>query len=525
MSTSDPDAPEIPESFRTGAVVAGKYVVERVLGVGGMGVVVAANHSQLDQRVALKMMHADLLHHRPLVDRFVQEARSAVRLRSEHVSRILDVGRLENGAPYIVMEYLDGRSLAEELHDKGRFSMHRAVHYVLQACEAVAEAHALGMVHRDLKPDNLFLTSRVHGAALVKVLDFGIAKAANLGPSKTGASNTHATAMLGTPEYMAPEQMRSAKDVDARADIWSLGVVLYEFLTGRRPFEGESPAEISAKVLRDDPTPLDTYRLDVPVRLAAAISRCLKKDPALRFGSVAALADALAQFAPSGDEASRRIAAVQGPRTPVPLESELPPPPEVDLEDDHSERIKVQNKHDKNAATLPPPAPAQTLAATSIHPPAIAPQIKNRKMATLLAAGVAVLGLGAGAIWLATRDATRVNEAPKSAAHEATTKLAAQPSQTAQPAPTPQPANTTPAPESAESTPSASASFAANVPATAPPTKSSGAFVWPIAAPAKSIKGAPAASSAKPTASVAPPPSVTAPPKPPSDDDVLGGRK
>jgi serine/threonine protein kinase len=279
-----------------GDVLAGKYRVDRVLGVGGMGVVVAATHLQLDQRVALKFMLPEALAQTTLVERFAREARAAARLRSDNVARVLDVGTLESGSPYMVMEYLDGNDLATVIEQHGRMPIEMAVDCVLQACDAIAEAHSVGIVHRDLKPRNLFLTTRNDGSPLVKVLDFGISKHAVPGDM----SLTRSTEVIGSPNYMSPEQLKSAREVDARSDIWALGVILYELLTGQVPFVAESVAQLVALVLMDMPRPIESLRADVPAELKRAIARCLEKDPALRFASIAEFALALEPFAAPG---------------------------------------------------------------------------------------------------------------------------------------------------------------------------------------------------------------------------------
>ena len=221
--------PKQPVPVSPGDVVAGKYRVERIIGAGGMGVVVAARHLQLDQTVALKFM----THRTPAGDeRFSREARAAARLKSEHAAKVHDVGALDNGTPYMVMEYLEGNDLHALLSAEGALPIDLAVGYVMQACEAIGEAHAHGIVHRDLKPHNLFLTTGVGGRPKIKVLDFGISKTQDDETTLTRSSD-----IIGTPVYMAPEQLRSSKDVDARADIWALGAMLYELVTGRLPFE------------------------------------------------------------------------------------------------------------------------------------------------------------------------------------------------------------------------------------------------------------------------------------------------
>ena len=283
--------------IKSGDVLAGKYRVERVLGVGGMGYVVAALHLELGQRVAVKFLMPELCKSEEPVMRFLREARAAVRIRNEHVARVLDVGKLDTGAPYMVMEYLEGNDLADELEKRQRLPVEEAVDFLLQASEAIAEAHTLGIVHRDLKPSNLFLTWRADGSALVKVLDFGISKAMVNEEGGAAASLTGTQALLGSPSYMSPEQVRKPKTVDVRTDVWALGVILYELLTGTQPFTAETPMSVLAAVV-SDPTPsVRETRPDIPIEIQAVIERCLAKDPKKRYQSIAELADALAPFA------------------------------------------------------------------------------------------------------------------------------------------------------------------------------------------------------------------------------------
>jgi eukaryotic-like serine/threonine-protein kinase len=315
--TSGPEsAPRPSMPYPPGSILAGKYRVERLLGEGGMGWVVLATHLQLDQRVALKFMHATHAMSSPeAVVRFLREARAAARIQSEHVARVSDVGTLENSAPFLVMEYLEGQDLDSLLQVSRRLPVELAVDYVLQACEGLAEAHAAGIVHRDLKPANLFLAQKSDGSVRVKLLDFGISKMSSTG---TEAAVTHTQALMGSPLYMAPEQMRSTKLVDRRADIWSMGVILYEMLAGTTPFGGDTLPEICARILADPPASLRKANPAVPVRLEAAVSRCLEKDPDGRYSDAAALAQAVAPFGPPEAAAmAERIGRVLGARSMV----------------------------------------------------------------------------------------------------------------------------------------------------------------------------------------------------------------
>jgi serine/threonine-protein kinase len=276
---------------------AGKYEIERTLGVGGMGIVLAARHAQLGQRVAIKFMLGEMAENPNAVARFVREARAAAALSSEHVARVIDVGTLDTGAPYMVMEYLAGVDLGQVLERDGPMAIEVAAGLVVQACDAIAEAHALGIVHRDLKPANLFLTARMDGAPLVKVLDFGVSKTSSPDPAED-AKLTSTGSVMGSPGYMSPEQVRSTKDVDCRADIWSLGVILYELLTGTAPFVGQTLGDTFAKIVTEDPPPIRDLRPDVPAGLATIISRCLERKLEMRIANVGVLASRLLPFAP-----------------------------------------------------------------------------------------------------------------------------------------------------------------------------------------------------------------------------------
>ncbi|HEY6462672.1 MAG TPA: serine/threonine-protein kinase, partial [Polyangiaceae bacterium] len=231
-----PGQPKRPEPFEPtpGLVVAGKYCVERVIGEGGMGIVVAATHEGLDQRVAIKFLLPDAMRNDDVVERFLREAKVAARVNSEYVARVTDVGKTEpDGIPFIVMEYLEGQDLGQMIDESGPLPLEEAAEIGLQACEALVEVHGAGIIHRDLKPSNLFVTRRADGSPCLKLLDFGISKFTSHPSDESADPALTATAtIMGSPSYMSPEQLKSTKEVDSRTDVWALGAVLYEAFTG-----------------------------------------------------------------------------------------------------------------------------------------------------------------------------------------------------------------------------------------------------------------------------------------------------
>ncbi len=312
----------------------GKYVVERVIGSGGMGIVVAARNESLNELVAIKLLRPKAAGDAIQSQRFTREARATMRIKSEHVVRVIDAGATHEGAPYIVMEYLIGRDLQKILQEEGPIPWPTAVDLMLQVCEAVAAAHAQGIVHRDLKPSNFFVTRRADGSALVKVLDFGISKAIKSGDQNTTVDPklTETQAVFGSPTYMSPEQIRSAKHVDQRSDVWSLGVALFEVMTRKLPFIADNVPGLLASIVADAPFPPRSFVPDIPPALEAVILACLEKDLTQRIQSVSELAARLQPFASQTSQAViiadriQRIAGASGSVIPPPLTSGRAPP-------------------------------------------------------------------------------------------------------------------------------------------------------------------------------------------------------
>ncbi len=450
-----------PPPVYEGTVLAGKYRVERVIGSGGMGVVVAARHIALDERVAIKFLLPQAASSPEVVTRFLREGRAAARVRSEHVARVYDVGTLADGAPYLVMEHLEGNDLGALLRARGPLELRVAVDYVLQACEALADAHALGVVHRDLKPSNLFLTQKSDGTPSVKLIDFGISKLA--GQREGDVAVTASSIMMGSPLFMAPEQMKSARDVDARADVWSLGGILYMLLTGRAPFVGETVMGIYDQILLGAPKASASVP-GLPPEIDAAISRCLERDLSRRFADVAQIAAAIAPFGPPGaDERAARIARIlNAGRPPAPITPSTAPPA----------------SHTAPLPSSPPvapstPAPARSGPSGSGPEPGLASDgpwnathgDAKKKSARPL---VIVLSLGAALVVAATiafgLRGRGQNDAP--AALPAASESIAPPPPTPTPTPSATPSSATPADPTPEPSATASASATASTKAT-----------------------------------------------------------
>lgn len=304
-----------------GDVVDGKYRIERLIGEGAMGCVYRAHHLVLGHSVAIKLLR-EAAETEEIRSRFVREGKATMALRSDHVVRVFDMGVLPSSTPYMVLELLEGTDLRSLISTRGAIEVSEAVDYVLQVCEALAEAHLNGIVHRDIKPQNLFLTRRPNGTPCVKLLDFGVSKMAEV--SQSSHELTMSQVMLGSPVFASPEQIRDSSKVDARTDVWSLAVVLYMLLGGGRPFDGADLPALCASIMVDAPRPLSSRCPAVPPELEALLLRCLEKSREKRTANVAELARQLAPFATAQGRVSAERVLLVYPASPS---AALSPPP------------------------------------------------------------------------------------------------------------------------------------------------------------------------------------------------------
>lgn len=376
--------------IRPGAVLLGRYRLERIVGEGAMGVVVAATHLHADRPVALKFLLPAFGKRRALHARFAREARAATRIKSEHVARVLDVEALESGEPFIVMELLTGEDLGQRLERLGPLPADDAVDYVVQACDALAQAHALGIIHRDLKPANLYLDQLADGTSIVKVLDFGLSKWIG------GEDLTKSSSTVGSAAYMSPEQLKSSATVDRRTDVYALGVTLFELLAGRQPFAAETAAAMCLAVLFGEPVSLATLRPDLPPGLVAAVHRALMRDRDARFADVAELVRALSPFAPARSAAVVARIAGDGAR------SSAAPAGAAPSSDDELPfaPTEVAAAIDAGAGNPPPIAPESTAVpvAREIDPAADGRRATRSRSPALVALLLAV-AVGAVVVW------------------------------------------------------------------------------------------------------------------------------
>ncbi len=321
-----------------GDLVAGKYRVEERIGSGAMGVVFAARHVELGERVALKFLNPIYGENEQARSRFSREAKNTFSLKSEHVARVLDVGKLDTGEPYIVMEFLEGRTLRAHVEERGRLPREESISIVSQICEGVADAHARGIVHRDLKPENVFLTKLVSGSSLVKVLDFGISKVTEesraaakkdgIGSSNRELAITAHDQVLGTPRFMAPEQVRKSGVASTESDVWSLGVIAYWLFCGEYPYDGGSPQRTLVMLMGDEVAKdIETVAPDLDPALARLVMKCLARTPESRFKDADALRRALRPFSRSSIAMTKREPTPPTQRSALGHESTAPHEP------------------------------------------------------------------------------------------------------------------------------------------------------------------------------------------------------
>jgi serine/threonine-protein kinase len=319
---------------KLGLLLLGRYRIVRKLGEGGMGAVYEGHHELIGKRIAIKCLHPQFVSNREVVERFYREANAATAVGNEHIIEVTDLGTFDDGAPFIVMEYLDGIEFAKLIQKEGALSIARLVHIVTQVCSALSAAHARGIVHRDMKPENIYLVRRGDDVDFVKVLDFGISKVRESNDA-LGAGLTKTGAAMGTPYYMSPEQAQAARDLDHRADIYAVGVIMYEALTGHLPFDADSYPALLLKIMSERPAPLRVFRNDVPDSMEQIVLKAMARDRAERFQTIESLAAALHPFRtmntlPPGSTVPRSAATASPQTTPFVSTSHVPAVPSTD---------------------------------------------------------------------------------------------------------------------------------------------------------------------------------------------------
>ena len=415
MSQSPHYAPPSPYPAQ-GEVLDGKYRVERLLGEGGMGAVAKATHLIRRAPVALKFMSPAVLALQGAVERFVNEGVAASQIDSDHVVKVFDVGRMPSGAPYLVMEYLDGHDLAQILaREVQLITIARAVHFTLQILRALQTAHASGIIHRDMKPSNCFVIDKDGEPDFVKLVDFGISKVRSDDPDRQAANLTRTNSALGTPLYMSPEQARSPRDVDNRTDLYSVGAILYELLAGRTPYTSDTGeyTEILFKIFTTDPEPLVNLRPDVPEGLAAVVSRALTRDLQVRYASAADFAEALSPFA---DERSAQVVSRFRGNRPAAGAS-----PGISVAPAAPYRGDIATAH-AGAREIPRPAGVPTDIGMTREAAAATPGARGKSAAVVMVAVMTLLALAAATAVVVRRSLTiHATQQPPSAATVAPT--------------------------------------------------------------------------------------------------------
>jgi eukaryotic-like serine/threonine-protein kinase len=386
------------QSIAPGTVLAGKYRVDRVLGQGGMGIVLAVRHLELQEDFAIKLMQGREFANSKAVERFLREARAAVRLRSktEHIVQVHDVGRIDSGEPYIVMELLSGQDLSDFLMERGVLPISEACTYITQAGNALDAAHQLGIIHRDLKPANLFRTQRRNGSPCIKVLDFGISKHVATSEDSNALEITGTQDVMGSPLYMSPELAKAARNATPRSDIWALGAILYKLLTGRAPFQSPSPPEIFAELLGPQPAPKPSQlRADIPPELDAIIMKSIEKSAELRYATVNSFIDDLAPFTrySSSTVVNENLETGVHPRT----HPEIQPP---------AQEAKKMRRRPSLVETLPPGFELQPPPTPPVQPSL--PALVNPRSASPSAPRSEVAGQMAGAATIPTTTARSI---------------------------------------------------------------------------------------------------------------------
>ena len=432
---------------KVGSVIAGKYRVEGLLAAGGMGAVFRAHHEILDKPVAIKLIRPELASRRDIAQRFLREARAAAKIQSDYVARVTDVDLLEEKTPYMVMEFLEGDDLATVMDAQAKLPIAQAVDYALEALLGLEAAHAKGVVHRDLKPSNLFIERREGSARRVKLLDFGISKVME-GEGDDGlkaGATTGAGQLLGTPRYMSPEQVASSKNVDLRTDLWAVGMILYEMVSGSYPFEGWSSGTILAKILTAPIAPLAEMRPEVPAELSAVVAKSLAKERDERYLSAGAMIGALGPFASKRMRAvllARDDAANDNPESmrppPIAPVSQATPEPPTRREGPPRDVVDAPTKLHRSAATRPTEVADSV---PGVTPPVSSTEVHSQTGATLSkgsSARMFAIGLGAAAAiaaaiyFLALKQPTSASTSPATTT-PTTTSAAAETSPTGAP--------------------------------------------------------------------------------------------